>query len=346
MKPSNRDQIMFNVVLEKNELESPIDPLGRDVRWFELLAEGDIYYENALFSSPLIYLRHLKAQFDLLTIRGYKIPVLVEHKRNGERQGDVLEVQIINRNNQIVLVAALAINDLNSKIENGIIKYVSVGIGDVSLDTGDVLKSVINEVSIVAAPHRKNSATHVILNENGGGMDLEQMAALLAELNEKCQKLEERMVVLETPKEMEEVVEDPKVEEEEIKAEEVAVEDEEKEEEVVEVALSEKVKALELALKNEKLNTFKASYPSIVQFGETAIESLYELSNKDKVAFEKIVKGSKNHTNNLRAIGSNLNFGEVPKDPAQAWEFVKNKHNGDLAKANAEWAQIRNKFSK
>lgn len=58
------------------------------------------------------------------------------------------------------------------------------------------------------------------------------------------------------------------------------------------------------------------------------------------------MKGSKAHNNNLRAIGSNLNFGEVPKDPAQAWEFVKNKHNGDLAKANAEWAQIRNKFSK
>jgi hypothetical protein len=329
----------MDLFISVERLNTPIDPQGRDVRWFEILSNGSFFYEQSLYETPIAFLKHLKASYDLVTSRGYTIPVLVEHNKNGERRGDVVAVELVEENQIVKLVAALAIKDLNSKIESGEIKFVSVGINSISLDTGDVLQNAITEISIVSSPHRKNIDTHVILKENGGMMlSPEDKNALLDTLKSELKLLYEadkamRMAEEEEAKKAEEVA-DPEMEDEEPKEEEPKVE----------IELSEKVKDLEKQVREAKLDAFKSKYPSVIELGETAIESLYDLSLKDEAGFKKLIKNKKV---DLNPIGSNtINLSEsMLKDPKLAWEAIKAKHNGNLTEANKEWNLVRSKFA-
>lgn len=105
----------------------------------------------------------------------YEAPILVEHKKDGERQGDVLTLGAANVDGSPALVAALAFNDreIESKIDDGYVRYFSPRFESIMDDEGVMHPFVLTEVSKTSSPHQKRLGveTHVLASEDENGIN-------------------------------------------------------------------------------------------------------------------------------------------------------------------------------
>ena len=150
--------------------QKPIDSAGRKVNWVLLCQSPGFVYDGQWVAVDESFLAEQLSDFERLTASGYAPPVLREHKRAGERAGDVLQLAVADVAGAPSLVAAVALADSTApqKIQDGAIKYVSPSFGPLEDDKGHKYNFVLREVSLVASPHQKHigdGATHILASE-------------------------------------------------------------------------------------------------------------------------------------------------------------------------------------
>lgn len=145
----------------------PVDPEGRPVSWLWVTGEPGFVYEGQEIAVDAAWIDARVDAWRSLTSRGYRVPVLREHRRDGEREGDVLTLARANVRGAESLIAACAWTDpaMPSKIAAGRVRYTSPGLADLTDDTGATHALVLTELSIVAAPHQKGAPTHILAAE-------------------------------------------------------------------------------------------------------------------------------------------------------------------------------------
>ena len=117
--------------------------------------------------------------YAVMTERGYRSPILREHTPTGEREGDVAMLALEEVGGEPTLVARLDFIDAADaqKMRTGRQKYVSVGLGSIATDVGDVFRDAVLEVSLVGTPHAMTADTHVLRSAQSGRITIgrEQM---------------------------------------------------------------------------------------------------------------------------------------------------------------------------
>jgi len=188
---------LHSVILQEQESArlppKPKDPLGRHVAWVWVLGEGDLHYSDPQGQARVAELsaRDLQAYvnaFEQMCAEGYAPPVLREHAPNGEREGDVLALALVQDLPQapgktsLAAAVSLADPEASAKIASGRLKYVSPKLGSTTLTHSGQPISGILEVSLVSAPAQKLGTTHVLAGETT--MDKDKTAPVKTQLAE------------------------------------------------------------------------------------------------------------------------------------------------------------------
>lgn len=148
----------------------PAPPVeGQTVAWVDLLdvEAGGFWYKGRFFPVDEKEMDRLALVHEEMTAEGYQPPQLIEHDRKGENRGALLALQKWpdpRRGGKPTLIGALSFTDPDAltKIARKEIRYFSPGMGNVEDSrTGKVWTNCINEVSRVAAPHRK-TGEHIL----------------------------------------------------------------------------------------------------------------------------------------------------------------------------------------
>jgi hypothetical protein len=145
----------------------PVDALGRPVYWVWLTGAPGFDYRGAPVKVNGAWIDRRIKDFVAMTSRGYRPPILREHRAEGEREGDVLQLARVDGPDGPALIGAVALSDpaAASKVASGRIRYVSPSFGDLRDDSGAEYTFALREVSLVAAPHQKSGGTHVLASE-------------------------------------------------------------------------------------------------------------------------------------------------------------------------------------
>lgn len=148
----------------------PVDALGRPVYWVWLTGAPGFDYRGTPVKVDGRWIDRRIKDFVAMTSRGYRPPVLREHRADGERDGDVLQLARVDGPDGPALIGAVALSDpaAASKVASGRIRYVSPSFGDLRDDSGAEYTFALREVSLVAAPHQKSGGTHVLASERYG----------------------------------------------------------------------------------------------------------------------------------------------------------------------------------
>lgn len=346
---------LHSVILQERDSaklpSKPIDPLGRYVAWVWVLGEGDLHYSDPQGQARVAELttRDLQSYintFEQMGQEGYAPPVLREHSPNGEREGDVLDLVLVDDLPQapgkrsLAAAVALADPEAQAKIASGRLKYVSPKLGTITLTHSGQSLAGILEVSLVSAPAQKLGTTHVLAGETtmdpkttpAGTAPATPVKAQLAEFSaEQVAQLKiliaEGIAAAKAGEKTEEKIE--------IKAEEPKMDAEVK----AEMAeLRKQLSELRDAQVARDFAAWSAANPAVVaRLGETAAKAIWA---DPKARAEVVAKLGETAAvpGGERPVGTTL--GEAPRptpkgtDPVevQLGELVK-RHNGDSSKA-------------
>ena len=193
----------------------PADPrgLGRHVSWVVLAQSPHFHYGDERIDVDDAWIGERLLNFSALleSKPGWLPPVLISHRKHGERVGDFFELRSVmmprpHRGDQaanlqpvptLLGAVAWADDDAEEKIKTFRLTHVSVGLHLIQRpDTGEWLYDVPVEVSQTTVPHLGEAR---ILNE-ALGMDEEQIAALVAENEALKMRVEELMAEIEAMK--------------------------------------------------------------------------------------------------------------------------------------------------
>lgn len=153
----------------------PKDGLGRPVSWVWVTGAPGFDYGGTWHAVDAAWIAARIREHAALTRRGYSVPVLAEHTRDGERRGDVLA--LAEHGGDLIAAVAWADPDAPAKIARRQIVYTSPAFGALRDDTGAEYPFALKELSIVSAPHQKRGATHVLAAETEPPMDPNKDAA-------------------------------------------------------------------------------------------------------------------------------------------------------------------------
>lgn len=265
----------------------PKDGLGRPVSWVWVTGAPGFDYGGTWHAVNGDWIAARIREHAALTRRGYSVPVLAEHTRDGERRGDVLA--LAEHNGDLIAAVAWADPDAPAKIARRQIVYTSPAFGALRDDTGAEYPFALKELSIVSAPHQKRGTTHVLAAETEPVMDPTENAAGGA-----TPSMEDRLVALERGQaDVTAVIAalaskiDAMAKPAEVEIEAAAPE------------MSEREAALEARLKQlERENArarFDASYPAgaQVEMSEDLRDAMFALSQADRKAFDALAAKAK-----------------------------------------------------
>ena len=150
----------------------PADPsgLGRHVSWVELAKSPAFHYGSRKITVSAEWIAERVKFHNHMLSRGFYPPILIAHKDEGERAGDVIDVSSAMIEGRLTMIGALAWNDPEAaaKIKARQMTDVSVGLYPVQdPDTGEVMDMAIGEISLTTLPHLLGSSR--ILNAQNGG---------------------------------------------------------------------------------------------------------------------------------------------------------------------------------
>lgn len=156
-------------------LAKPVDPDGRPVSWLWVTGAPGFAYEGTYVAVDAAWIDERIEAWRRMTSRGYRVPALAEHRRDGTRIGDVLALARLDgpcdpSPTGPSLVAAVAWVDPTTpkQIADGAIRYASPGLRTLTDDAGETHTLALVDLSIASAPHQKTGATHVIAAAEGG----------------------------------------------------------------------------------------------------------------------------------------------------------------------------------
>ena len=270
----------------------PVDALGRPVYWVWLTGAPGFDYRGASVKVNGAWIDQRIEDFGAMTARGYRPPVLKEHRAEGEREGDVLELARVDGPSGPALIGAVALSDpaAASKVGSGRIRYVSPSFGDLRDDSGAEYSFALREVSLVAAPHQKSGGTHVLASEESS-MDPTNADGAAPSIEDRVKALEGRFGAVEMAcTRMVEMMEkmsagaEPAEDEVEVEIKQPPAD----------VAMSEQIAALDRQLKEERSARrraeFDARYPvgATIAMSEEIRDHLFTLSEAAPKAFSAI----------------------------------------------------------
>lgn len=176
----------------------PVDALGRPVYWVWLTGAPGFDYRGTPVKVDGRWIDRRIKDFVAMTSRGYRPPVLREHRADGEREGDVLQLARVDGPDGPALIGAVALSDpaAASKVASGRIRYVSPSFGDLRDDSGAEYTFALREVSLVAAPHQKSGGTHVLASEESS-MDPTQKDGAAPSMEDRMAQYESRLGAME-----------------------------------------------------------------------------------------------------------------------------------------------------
>lgn len=272
----------------------PVDALGRPVYWVWLTGAPGFDYRGASVKVNGAWIDQRIEDFGAMTARGYRPPVLKEHRAEGEREGDVLELARVDGPSGPALIGAVALSDpaAASKVGSGRIRYVSPSFGDLRDDSGAEYSFALREVSLVAAPHQKSGGTHVLASEESS-MDPTNVDGAAPSIEDLVKAMEDHFGALEMGQAkmmtmMEKLIGDAKPEGDEVEVEIKPPAP------PAEVAMSEQIAALDRQLKEERSARrraeFDARYPvgATIAMSEEIRDHLFTLSEAAPKAFSAI----------------------------------------------------------
>lgn len=175
--PEPKKAPLSQVLLDENlaSLPSkPNDPQGRYVAWILVTSEPGLHYQDQFIAVDAEWIdRQIQLNKAIQTVEpvgGYRVPLLQEHMRTGERVGDILELARVQIAGAETLIAAVAFNaslKAADKIADQSIKYFSPGFGPIQdSGSGEVYPLILQELSLASAPHQKGfGPTHVLAKE-------------------------------------------------------------------------------------------------------------------------------------------------------------------------------------
>lgn len=199
-------------VLDSALPPKPADKDGRPVSWVLVLSTPGLWYTFKGEDQPTWipidseWIAHQVAEYSRYTEGGYTSPLLREHRFEGDRCGDVLQLAAwtdpADGKRKLIAAVAWALEDVEAQIARGQLKYLSVGIHGVTDEQGRTFNQIVAELSIVAAPHQlsidSGRGTHILAGQSAAylppstpptdgahPMTEEQMAALMAALEKK-----------------------------------------------------------------------------------------------------------------------------------------------------------------
>lgn len=203
----------------------PVDALGRPVYWVWLTGAPGFDYRGSGVPVDRAWIAQRIEDFEAMGARGYRPPVLREHRAEGEREGDVLQLASVNGADGPALIGAVALSDPDaaSKVASGRIRYVSPSFGDLRDDAGAEYSFALREVSLVAAPHQKSGGTHVLASEESS-MEPKAADGAAPSMEDRVAAMEGRFGALEAGQArmmelMEKMTAGPKPKDEEIEVE-------------------------------------------------------------------------------------------------------------------------------
>lgn len=272
----------------------PKDGLGRPVSWVWVTGAPGFDYGGTWHAVDRAWIAARIREHAALTRRGYSVPVLAEHTRDGERKGDVLA--LAEHGGDLIAAVAWADPDATAKIARRQIVYTSPAFGALRDDTGAEYPFALKELSIVSAPHQKRGTTHVLAAETEPVMDPTENAAGGA-----TPSMEDRLAALERGQadvtaaiaalaSKIDALAKPAEVEIEAAAPEMASPDKK---------MSEREAALEARLKQlERENArarFDAAYPAgaQVELGEDLRDAMFALSQADRKSFDALAAKAK-----------------------------------------------------
>jgi len=151
------EQVLRSNIVGHDGLPSPpVDPRGRHVSWAICAEEGTYFYGGEEFTVDSEWIDVRVEAFHAVRSESWTQPILVEHKSEGLREGDVLEMRRVALDGKETLLAALAWADPNAAklIAEGRLTHVSLGLYTVELyDSGDIVRHAPLEVSMTTMPH-------------------------------------------------------------------------------------------------------------------------------------------------------------------------------------------------
>ena len=152
----------------------PEDPSGngRHVSWV-IIASAPGFHHPVTGAWRVVdqaWILHQADEYARLCASGYHAPVIREHKHEGLRFGDVLDLRLWQGEDGLAkLLAAVAwaeVLDAEERILTGQLRFVSGGWGRLLRpDRGAAFEEVLLELSLVAAPHLKTAGARHILNQ-------------------------------------------------------------------------------------------------------------------------------------------------------------------------------------
>lgn len=177
------------------------------------------------------FVASLFESYEKITAAGFRIPILVEHKTDGRIYGEVLDLY---REGERILIDMEMADGIKSEWERGYRRHLSPGLWPERIHphTGETLKNVLREVSMVSVPHLKNltppEMPHYSMHESGflqaaephneganmadekapaetveSAEEEEDMGAMMAAMLERLDALEARMQEMEPGEEEE-----------------------------------------------------------------------------------------------------------------------------------------------
>lgn len=175
----------------------PSDDLGRPVYWVWLTGAPGFDYRGDKVPVDRAWIAQRIKDFEAMGARGYRPPVLREHRAEGEREGDVLQLASVNGADGPALIGAVALSDPDAaaKVASGRIRYVSPSFGDLRDDAGAEYTFALREVSLVAAPHQKSGGSHVLASEERG-MDPSTQDGAAPSIEDRVAAIERTMAEL------------------------------------------------------------------------------------------------------------------------------------------------------
>lgn len=267
----------------------PKDGLGRPVSWVWVTGAPGFDYGGQWHAVDRDWIAARIREHAALTRRGYSVPVLAEHTRDGERKGDVLE--LAEHNGDLIAAVAWADPDATAKIARRQIVYTSPAFGALRDDTGAEYPFALKELSIVSAPHQKRGTTHVLAAETEPVMDPTENAAGGATPSMEDRLAAVERMVADIAAAVAALKPAPAEVEIEAAAPEMACSPDKK--------MSEREAQLEARLKQlERENArarFDAAYPAgaQVELGEDLRDAMFALSQADRKSFDALAAKAK-----------------------------------------------------